>query len=73
MTCGTCSLCGGRVTVPDHWLSVVPPTPTCEQCGAVAAEHGPVIPMVQRPTWGNPPFIATRITFGPLFTQEVTS
>ncbi len=44
-TIGTCSVCGGRVTVPDMWGGVVPPSPTCEQCGAVAASHGPVIPM----------------------------
>lgn len=28
------------------WLGVVPPVPTCESCGAVAAATGPVIPMV---------------------------
>lgn len=42
---GTCSLCGGPVTVPAVWMSIIPPTPTCGHCGAVAAEHGPVIPM----------------------------
>lgn len=45
---GTCSLCGGSVCVPAiHW-SVVPPTPTCSVCGAVAAPRGPVIDMVPR-------------------------
>ena len=42
---GTCSLCGGMVTVPTVWSAVIPATPTCQQCGAVAAIHGPVIPM----------------------------
>lgn len=42
---GTCSICGGRVTVPLVFWSVVPPVPTCESCGAVEASHGPVIPM----------------------------
>lgn len=42
---GTCSICGGRVSVPDAWLSVIAPTPTCEQCGATKANHGPVIDM----------------------------
>lgn len=46
---GTCSICGGRVTVPTFFHSVVPPTPTCESCGAVAASHGPVIPMRPAP------------------------
>ena len=48
-TIGTCSICGGRVTVPHIWGGVTPPTPTCEQCGARAASHGPVIEM-QRAT-----------------------
>lgn len=49
-TIGTCSLCGGAVTVPDAWLGVIPPVPTCSKCGATAAEpHGPVIPMKPAP------------------------
>lgn len=51
---GTCSLCGGRVTLPFVWHSVVPPVPTCESCGAVKAE-GPVIEMRR---------VTTRITNG---------
>jgi len=43
---GTCSICGGCVSVPTVWWGVIPPTPTCEACGAVPVEaHGPVIPM----------------------------
>lgn len=42
---GTCSLCGGAVAVPAMWMSIIPPVPTCGSCGAVAAAHGPVIPM----------------------------
>jgi hypothetical protein len=47
---GTCSLCGGPVTTPATWLGVMPPTPTCQRCGATQREaHGPVIDMVKRP------------------------
>lgn len=45
-TIGTCSRCGGRVSVPSNWMSVVPAVPTCEGCGArPVAPHGPVIEM----------------------------
>lgn len=49
---GTCSCCGGRVTVPTVYMSVIPPTPTCESCGATTANHGPVIQM--QPAQSNP-------------------
>lgn len=42
---GTCSICGGRVTVPEIWGGIYPPTPTCASCGAEAASHGPIIEM----------------------------
>jgi len=43
---GTCAICGGPVTVPQAWLSVVPPVPCCDQCGARAKAHyGPAIEM----------------------------
>lgn len=42
---GKCSICGGRVTVPHIWMSVEPPSPTCDGCHAVAENTGPVIPM----------------------------
>lgn len=58
---GTCSLCGGQVVVPAVWMSAVPPTPTCLGCGAVAASHGPVIPM-QRPTQPTAPTEKTNNT-----------
>jgi len=46
ITIGTCSCCSGRVTVPDNWLSTVPPVPTCKQCGAHPQQpHGAVVPM----------------------------
>lgn len=47
---GTCSLCGGRVSVPTVYHSIIPPVPQCESCGAVAASHGPVVPMKPGPT-----------------------
>ena len=50
--CGTCSLCGGPVVLPIAWWSVVPPQPTCKECGAVAkTDYGPVIPMQPAPKW----------------------
>lgn len=42
---GKCSICGGRVSVPDSFLSTIPPTPTCESCGATARSNLPIIPM----------------------------
>lgn len=45
---GECSICGGDVTVPDIFWSVVPPTPTCEKCGAIPRGFRRVIPMVPR-------------------------
>ena len=45
MIVGTCSICGGAVAVPDVWGGIIPPTPTCTGCGAIAATHGPVIQM----------------------------
>lgn len=49
-TVGTCSICRGRVSVPTFWMGVIPPTPTCESCGAIPAQpHGEVIPMAPNP------------------------
>lgn len=43
---GTCSLCGGRVTVPEFWGGINPPIPRCESCGArKKMPHGPVVEM----------------------------
>lgn len=47
-TIGTCSCCGGRVSVPAVFFSVVPPVPTCESCGATKRDHGPVVDMAPR-------------------------
>lgn len=47
--CGTCSNCGGCVSTPTFYHSIVPPVPQCESCGAVAAAYGPVIPMQPAP------------------------
>jgi hypothetical protein len=45
-TIGTCSLCGGAVTVPTVWLGTVSPVPQCETCHATPKKpHGPVIEM----------------------------
>jgi len=43
---GTCSLCGGRVSIATVFMSVNPPVPCCEQCGAHPKDpHGAVIDM----------------------------
>ena len=49
---GTCSLCGGSVTVfhGAYW-STVPPVPSCSTCGAVEAKRLPVIPMEKMPRY----------------------
>lgn len=46
-TIGRCDQCGGRVTVPRAWMSVVPPIPKCESCGATYHEEDqmPTLPM----------------------------
>lgn len=45
-TVGTCGRCGGRVSVPTVYMSIIPPTPACEGCGATPkSAHGPVIEM----------------------------
>lgn len=46
---GSCSICGGQVTLPLSWMGIHPPVPTCRSCGATAAPAGPVIPMVPAP------------------------
>lgn len=44
ITCGECSKCGGRVTIPAAWYGINPPTPSCERCGATAKNpYGKVI------------------------------
>jgi hypothetical protein len=46
---GACSLCGGPVTVPAAWMSVLPPVPHCERCGATPKNGlGPIIDMEPR-------------------------
>lgn len=43
---GSCSQCGGVVSLPITFHSVKRPVPTCESCGAVASEtrNMPIIP-----------------------------
>lgn len=49
ITVGTCSLCGGAVTLPTVFMSTKKPVASCSTCGAVDARgHGPTIPMVKR-------------------------
>jgi len=42
---GTCSLCGGAVTVPSVFWSVNAPIPTCIKCGATQKQKLPTIEM----------------------------
>ena len=54
-TIGTCGRCGGAVTIPSYWMSVIPPTPKCVACGATPKEaHGPVLPMNNPGTHSDP-------------------
>lgn len=57
-TVGTCSECGGRVTVPTVWYGIDPPTPTCSSCGAMPADpaYGPVISMKKLSLAGPKPW-----------------
>jgi len=47
---GKCSICGGRVTVPDVWMGINPPIPQCENCYAFedTTKDLPVVPMKPR-------------------------
>lgn len=43
---GTCSKCRGPVCVPARVGSLLPPIPTCQQCGAKKkSPYGPVVEM----------------------------
>ncbi len=50
-TIGSCSICGGSVSVHDNWnaTSIYSPVPTCDTCGATATNQpAPTIPMTPR-------------------------
>jgi len=48
-TAGTCSICGGRVVIPDAWMGMVPPVPTCSRCGARKENPwGPEVKMIRK-------------------------
>lgn len=67
-TIGTCSICGGRVSVPMVWLGTVPPIPTCETCGATMKRpHGPVVEMERAKNRGWKP---SDPKCGPLYWDE---
>lgn len=48
---GKCGNCGGTVTVPSTFHSVLPPVPSCVQCGSTVKEQDnlPKLPMNPRP------------------------
>lgn len=53
---GKCSICGGVVSLPVSYMSVFPPVPTCEKCGATEdrAARLPIIPMVPAQKYNKP-------------------
>ena len=58
VTVGTCSICRGRVEVPEAWGSIIPPVPECVNCGArKAPDYGPIITMNPRPYINHTRFI----------------
>lgn len=63
-TIGTCSLCGGRVCTRES-LSSGPLPPACASCGAIAAMHGPLVPMVPAAKPATPPVYVQPIYYGP--------
>lgn len=47
---GTCGNCGGPVTLPDTWMGIYPPSPSCDYCGSIPVNpYGKVIPMNPKP------------------------
>ena len=65
---GTCSLCGGQVTLPGIWSGVVPPVPQCSSCHATAKSSGPVIEMERPRTAAN--FVLTDSRTYPIKVSE---
>ena len=46
---GKCSLCGGRVTLPNVWFGVYPPEPQCQKCGATHHKEDTMPVLKMRP------------------------
>lgn len=68
-TLGTCSHCGGPVTVPYVWGGTIPPVPTCQICGAMKKNpYGPVIDM--GPPRQPAPYGPTAVGFPPFVRGE---
>lgn len=45
---GSCSICGGQVTIPESWMGTPPPVPSCVACGAVKRTTNlPTIEMIK--------------------------
>jgi hypothetical protein len=42
---GRCGNCAGLVVTPAVWHGVTPPVPSCQTCGAVAAQ--PELPVIR--------------------------
>jgi len=55
---GKCSQCGGLVTLPEYFHSVVAPVPTCISCGATVDEYDnlPILPTKPIRPWRKQPY-----------------
>lgn len=65
-TVGTCSECGGRVTLPDSYMSVIPPVPTCQKCGARKKQPFGAVIQMDPSTATKKPSQATVKGFAPI-------
>lgn len=45
---GICGNCGGNVVLPDAYLSINPPVPRCNSCGAEAKRNLPIVEMQKK-------------------------
>jgi len=51
---GTCGACSGPMVLPIAWWGVIPPVPTCKECGATARQdYGPVMPVDPPAKWST--------------------
>lgn len=62
MIVGTCSICGGYVSVQSPCHGVTPLTPTCQKCGAYAKQSYPMLPEI--PMEPRHAYYGTRTHYG---------
>jgi len=52
---GSCSICGGLVTIPNYLHSVTKPIPICQNCGAtMKLPEIPMVPMKEKKFYSKP-------------------